>query len=355
MPGFQDIYKKLQLGRVSVSQNNFISYQIENKSRNMPLSQEKADKLRKDLEVVNENICLTNEIIQAGEKADNETLIELISTLKDMENKIIKLVEKLEDMEVLEYCLLIKDELQETLSKYESLKQESLHKENESYIFHDKIPVPEAPNPVISNNSAPIQDLLSDDSHPREIIPNNIPNPRFSALYPSVNQNIDPSIQALNELDFSESHSKNINHRASLDPFHNLVIFQEKDSSTHSNPESINTTLSRLPQNISNPQYNMSSIILQPSPQLIHPNMQSSYPNQQYKNPNLQYENPNTLLIDSNQSININPQQLKQPSIDLNQKETTSNYSQSYPIKNSLNPNVEEKKNNFDELFDFKF
>ena len=129
LPGFSDIYFQLKLGSElnvpssrppSISQSFQSSPSKTETPKKLPDS--KLEKLKKDLQVVRNNASLTNDMIQARENPNSETLVELASTLRAMESKILKLIERLEDSEMLEYCLTVKDELQDVIIKYDEYK-----------------------------------------------------------------------------------------------------------------------------------------------------------------------------------------------------------------------------------------
>ena len=129
LPGFSDVYIQLKLGsEIDRSESrpspfNQISQPSPSKtdtSKKLPDS--KVEKLKKDLQVVRDNVNLTNDMIQARENPNSETLVELASTLRVMEGKILKLIERLEDSEMLDYCLNVKDELQDVIRNYNDYK-----------------------------------------------------------------------------------------------------------------------------------------------------------------------------------------------------------------------------------------
>jgi hypothetical protein len=90
-----------------------------------PLDKKHA-KLRKDLEVVIENIVLTNEMIDwhniDDEVDENDALISLTQTLKSFENKIMEIIEKIKHDEVMNIALQTNDDLQKTLKRYKRLE-----------------------------------------------------------------------------------------------------------------------------------------------------------------------------------------------------------------------------------------
>ncbi|CAG9333142.1 unnamed protein product [Blepharisma stoltei] len=113
-------------------------------SRNLP--QSKVEKLKKDLEIVKENTTIVNEMIDAASPhenvAKNDTLTELVATLRAMNSKLIKLITNLEDEEMTAYCIGIKDDVDNALKRYEDLKSGK------------------RPAPVVAKQS---QDLLGED------------------------------------------------------------------------------------------------------------------------------------------------------------------------------------------------
>lgn len=130
LPGFTDTYQQLKLGgeiehpREMDPRASNPNVYINDSPKKLPES--KSEKLRKDFQVVRENINLTNDMVNAKENPNNETLVELVSTLKIMETKILHLIERLEDADVLQVCLNVKDELQECIERYENFKSGKL-------------------------------------------------------------------------------------------------------------------------------------------------------------------------------------------------------------------------------------
>jgi hypothetical protein len=86
----------------------------------------KHGKLRKDLEVVIENIVLTNEMIDNhnidDEVDDNDALVSLTQTLRTFENKIMEIIEKIKNDEVMNIALQTNDDLQKTLKRYKRVE-----------------------------------------------------------------------------------------------------------------------------------------------------------------------------------------------------------------------------------------
>jgi hypothetical protein len=83
-------------------------------------------RLKKDLEVVIQNIVLTNEMIDAHDLADdieeNDAIVSLAESLRTFENKIMELIEKIKNDDVMNLALMINDDLQKTLKRYRKVK-----------------------------------------------------------------------------------------------------------------------------------------------------------------------------------------------------------------------------------------
>ena len=86
----------------------------------------KHKKLKKDLEVVIENIVLTNEMIDAhdpdDEVEDNDALVSIVQVVRSFENKIMELIEKIKHDEVMSMALQTNDDLQKTLKRYKRVE-----------------------------------------------------------------------------------------------------------------------------------------------------------------------------------------------------------------------------------------
>jgi len=84
------------------------------------------NKLKKDLDVVRQNIQLTNEMIDAHDPRDdpknNDVLTELVQTLKGMENKLRDFIAKQSDEQVLNYVLELNDDLNKTFDRYKAIR-----------------------------------------------------------------------------------------------------------------------------------------------------------------------------------------------------------------------------------------
>lgn len=332
LPGFTDIYTQLKLGAeidraAEIRPQAFTS----EKSQNRPLPQAKADKLKADLQVVRDNISLTNDMITAGERADNETLVELVNTLKAMESKLFKLLERLEDMDVMEYCLGIKDDLQDVLRKYGDLKSGKIIQPASVDLFFD--PIPEKPKVQVPASSN-LHDLIFD---PIGQVP--LANSVSPFTYAA------PNMQTVPEAPKSSMYVTNPIAKQ-VDPF---------DSMFGQNPS--------FPS--SNPPFSSGNFVNSGSQPQIFPNSNPN-PVANYSNiPQSTYNNPN-------QKPFAPPLQAFQ-GLDLSSPYPSYNPPASYPQYPTTGPNpsmamkptaiksnlvqypVEEKKKDFDDLFDFKF
>jgi hypothetical protein len=209
LPGFSDLYLQLKLASdaegVEVRPAAFGQARQETSKR---LPDGKADKLRKDLQVVKDNVSLTHDMILARENPNSETLNELVTTLKAMEGKILKLVERLEDADVLEYCLNVKDELQDVLRKFEEYKSGKIFNIAQKWgIIDEPLVNPGIADLLFESPSKPVESSfpasgLNFSGSPVKGSSNIIPSDNFDSLFsanPASNNDLIGSAFATNE------------------------------------------------------------------------------------------------------------------------------------------------------------
>ncbi len=72
--------------------------------------------------MVLENIVLANEMIDGSDPSEgvesNEPLIDVITSIKNMEGKLENLCFKLKNEEVMNYLLKLNDDLKQTINRY---------------------------------------------------------------------------------------------------------------------------------------------------------------------------------------------------------------------------------------------
>eukprot|EP00744_Colponema_vietnamica_P005764 GILI01008417.1.p1 GENE.GILI01008417.1~~GILI01008417.1.p1 ORF type:complete len:512 (+),score=106.36 GILI01008417.1:94-1536(+) len=82
-----------------------------------------SDKLRKDLDVVRNNISLTTEMLNAAsnwrEVKENDILSELVNTLREMEKRLVRLIPEIASESLMFECLGVNDDLQKVLDRYD--------------------------------------------------------------------------------------------------------------------------------------------------------------------------------------------------------------------------------------------
>jgi len=87
----------------------------------------KHKKLRSDLEVVLNNVILANEMIDAHDPSepveDNPVIMDVINSIKGMEKKLVDLITKVRHEEMMNFCLLLNDDVQKTVGRYKQLKR----------------------------------------------------------------------------------------------------------------------------------------------------------------------------------------------------------------------------------------
>lgn len=379
LPGFFELYNQLKLGGEEPKDTRPRSLILEKNENNKPLPPVKAEKLKKDLQVVRENISLTNEIISAGEKSDNETLVELVNTLKSMDGKLSKLIEKLEDMDMMQYTLGIKDDLVNTLKKYEDLKQGKSGKIQEINLLID-MPLETPPSRDQISNSL-IQDLIFDPV-PQNTVNNY--NPSSSVLPKRIDE---PSLVGsdLQIGNLSNIFGTNLS-QGLIDPHNSFfgpqpTSFADPNSSLFSsqplpyiNPNnslmssftSNSNTSIAAPQAYMNPNNSLasSSFFTTQSysttpPVPFNPQSYSTTPitppvsfiSQSYSNDPISPPN-NTY---NRSSFNYKPSDPGTIDSKFEYKPYTQPSGSKDPPQNSFNRGPNEKKSEFDELFDFKF
>ena len=83
--------------------------------------------MKADLEVVKGNINLTNELIDAADPSANvnlnDVLVEMVSTLRGMEEKMYSLISAMDDEGMMNLTLLINDDLNKTLARFKKLEK----------------------------------------------------------------------------------------------------------------------------------------------------------------------------------------------------------------------------------------
>lgn len=135
LPLFSNVYSALKQRSLPFPSEDEAKVQVrkmkETSDGRAPMAESKPlDKkhknLRKDLEVVIENIVLTNEMIDAhdidDEVDENDALISLTQTLVSFEHKIMEIIEKIKNDEVMNVALQTNDDLQKTLKRYKRLE-----------------------------------------------------------------------------------------------------------------------------------------------------------------------------------------------------------------------------------------
>jgi hypothetical protein len=136
LPGFNELYQSLkaaglQFGAEPVDRKHFVESYDRRASEPITIdrqsvSEAKLDKLKQDLGVVQENIALTNDMIDAADPRDNvarnEVLTQLVATLKAMEGKLVRLIAGVSDEELQRTCRSMRERIEYTLARFEDLK-----------------------------------------------------------------------------------------------------------------------------------------------------------------------------------------------------------------------------------------
>ncbi len=82
--------------------------------------------MKQDLEVVVSNVILANEMIDAHDPSDpveeNETIMDVVNSIKTMEKKLMEIITKIKHEDMMNFCLLLNDDVQKTINRYRKLK-----------------------------------------------------------------------------------------------------------------------------------------------------------------------------------------------------------------------------------------
>ena len=72
------------------------------------------------------NINFTNEIIDTiktkQELKENDTLVDLLKALKEMEEKLVKLIQETVNEDILNMCLMVNEDMNATFARYKAIK-----------------------------------------------------------------------------------------------------------------------------------------------------------------------------------------------------------------------------------------
>lgn len=167
LPGFSELYNSLRQAGVSFGQaepvrpeplpqvTNLRPIAPSSTSSSQRLPSQKLEKLKSDLNVVRENVKVTNEMIEASEPgpavARNEVLTELTNTLRAMQGKLAKLIESVGDDELVGLGIAVKDEVDAALGKYEELKsgrKQPVKQQAQPSFLDMDLELPPGPKPV---------------------------------------------------------------------------------------------------------------------------------------------------------------------------------------------------------------
>ena len=164
-------------------------------------------KLKSDLEIVIQNIVLTNEMIDAHEPDqevdENDALLSWAQSLRSFETKLVELIEKIKNDEVMHLALMVNDDLLKTLKRYKKVEHgraaESFKPEWRKYLpgYRDETEKPK-PKPQAKPQAkpAPAQKVVA-ESAPKVV---KVEKPKAAAsAKPPVHQPTEEDIFGFNE------------------------------------------------------------------------------------------------------------------------------------------------------------
>ena len=96
------------------------------KKKNVKNLAPKYQKVVGEMNLLKGNINFTNEIMDTctckADVRDNETLIDLLKALKEMEPKLFELIQSAEEEDIMAICLLVNEDMQKTFQRFKTLK-----------------------------------------------------------------------------------------------------------------------------------------------------------------------------------------------------------------------------------------
>ena len=96
------------------------------KKKNVKNLAPKYQKVVSEMNLLKGNINFTNEIMDTctckADVRENETLIDLLKALKEMESKLFELIQSVEEEDIMAICLLVNEDMQKTFQRLKALK-----------------------------------------------------------------------------------------------------------------------------------------------------------------------------------------------------------------------------------------
>lgn len=82
----------------------------------------KYQKIISEMNLLKGNINFTNELLDETrtkqQLKENETVLDLLKALKEMENKLFELIQTCENEDVMAVCLLVNEDMQKTFQRF---------------------------------------------------------------------------------------------------------------------------------------------------------------------------------------------------------------------------------------------
>ena len=96
------------------------------KKKNVKNLAPKYQKVVSEMNLLKGNINFTNEIMDTctckADVRENETLIDPLKALKEMESKLFELIQSVEEEDIMAICLLVNEDMQKTFQRFKALK-----------------------------------------------------------------------------------------------------------------------------------------------------------------------------------------------------------------------------------------
>lgn len=140
MPLFSDVYKALQKKGIEFPSSSSSVHSPDkgfaqpSQEAGSPMKEKKLvsdlppkyQKIVSEMNLLKGNINFTNELLDETrtkqQLKENETVLDLLKALKEMENKLFELIQTCENEDVMAVCLLVNEDMQKTFQRFKQIK-----------------------------------------------------------------------------------------------------------------------------------------------------------------------------------------------------------------------------------------
>lgn len=140
MPLFSDVYKALLKKGIEFPSSSSSAHSPDkgfaqpSQEAGSPMKEKKLvsdlppkyQKIISEMNLLKGNINFTNELLDETrtkqQLKENETVLDLLKALKEMENKLFELIQTCENEDVMAVCLLVNEDMQKTFQRFKQIK-----------------------------------------------------------------------------------------------------------------------------------------------------------------------------------------------------------------------------------------